>query len=125
MTMIGVCKGYPVISTLPGYVSLERRRILEAFGAQVVITLVEEGTAGAIRRAYQIYEESPDHYYMPNQFSNPNNWRAHYETTGPEIFAQTNGQITTFFRWHGNYGDFHGDINLSERKEPRYSYLWC
>jgi cysteine synthase B len=108
IAMIGASKGYRVVLTLPGCVSSERRRILEAFGAEVIITPPEESTDGAIRRAHQMLAEDPNKYYMPNQFANPNNWRAHYETTGPEIYAQTGGEITAFVAGMGTTGTLMG-----------------
>jgi cysteine synthase B len=108
LAMIGASKGYRVKLTLPGCVSSERRSILEAFGAEVEMTPAREGTDGAIRRAHEILKESPDLYYMPNQFANPSNILAHYETTGPEIFAQTEGKITAFVAGMGTTGTLMG-----------------
>ncbi|HZV81520.1 MAG TPA: pyridoxal-phosphate dependent enzyme, partial [Geobacteraceae bacterium] len=82
MAMIGAARGYRVKLVMPGCVSLERRRVLEAFGAELVLSPSEEATDGAIRLAHRILEESPDEYYMPNQYANPDNVRAHYEMTG-------------------------------------------
>lgn len=88
LAMIGAAKGYRVKLLMPECVSLERRRILEAFGAEVILTPEKERTDGAIRKAHQIINEQPDKYYMPNQFENENNVLSHYETTGPEIFPK-------------------------------------
>ena len=118
IAMIGAAKGYRVVLTLPGCVSSERRRILEAFGAEVVMTPACESTDGAIRRAHQILDRDPETYYMPNQFANPNNWRAHYETTGPEIYAQTNGQITAFVAGMGTTGTLMGVSAYLKEKDP-------
>ncbi|NLV46233.1 MAG: cysteine synthase family protein [Candidatus Hydrogenedentes bacterium] len=118
IAMIGASKGYPVMLTLPGCVSSERRRILEAFGAEVIITPPQESTDGAIRRAHQILEEDPERYYMPNQFANPNNCRAHYETTGPEIYAQTEGEITAFVAGIGTTGTLMGISACLKEKNP-------
>jgi ATP-dependent exoDNAse (exonuclease V) beta subunit len=81
---------------MPECVSTERRGILEAFGAEVILTPAKEKTDGAIRRARETIEKEPGKYYMPDQFSNENNVLAHYETTGPEIWSQTNGNIDVF-----------------------------
>jgi len=81
LAMIGAAKGYQVKLVMPECVSVERRHILEALGAEVVLTPAKEGTDGAIRRAHQIFNEDPDKYYMPIQFENENNVLAHYETT--------------------------------------------
>jgi len=81
---------------MPACVSMERRAVLSAFGAELVLSPFNEGTDGAIRLAHRIFEDSPDEYYMPNQYANPDNVRAHYETTGPEIYKQTDGEIDYF-----------------------------
>ncbi|MBL7215444.1 MAG: cysteine synthase A [Phycisphaerae bacterium] len=108
LAMIGAAKGYPVTLTLPGCVSSERRHILEAFGAEVVMTCPKQGTDGAIRKAEEMMAEHPDKFFMPNQFSNPNNPRAHYETTAPEIWEQTNGKIDIFVTGMGTTGTLMG-----------------
>ena len=108
LAMIGAAKGYRVKLTLPACVSSERRHILEAFGAEVIMTPANEGTDGAIRMAQQILEKEPNVYFMPNQFTNPNNPLAHYETTGPEIYKQTNGQIEFFVAGMGTTGTLMG-----------------
>jgi cysteine synthase B len=108
LAMIGAAKGYRVKLTLPACVSSERRHILEAFGAEVVMTPANEGTDGAIRLAHRIIENEPDKYFMPNQFENLDNPLAHYETTGPEIYKQTNGQIEYFVAGMGTTGTLMG-----------------
>ena len=108
LAMIGAAKGYRVKLTLPSCVSSERRHILEAFGAEVIMTPANEGTDGAILLAHKIVEKEPDTYFMPNQFANPNNPLAHYETTGPEIFKQTGGQIDYFVAGMGTTGTLMG-----------------
>ncbi len=108
LAMIGAAKGYRVKLTLPACVSTERRHILEAFGAEVVMTPANEGTDGAIRLAHKIVENEPDKYFMPNQFVNPDNPLSHYETTGPEIYKQTGGQIECFVAGMGTTGTLMG-----------------
>lgn len=108
LAMIGAAKGYPVTLTLPGCVSSERRHILEAFGAEVVMTCPKQGTDGAIRKADEMMAEQPEKYFMPNQFTNPNNPKAHYETTGPEIWKQTNGEFDIFVAGMGTTGTLMG-----------------
>jgi len=108
LAMIGAAKGYRVKLTLPACVSSERRHILEAFGAEVIMTPANESTDGAIRMAHRILEKEPDVYFMPNQFENPNNPLAHYETTGPEIFKQAGGQIDYFVAGMGTTGTLMG-----------------
>ena len=108
LAMIGAAKGYRVKLTLPACVSSERRHILEAFGAEVVMTPANEGTDGAIRMARQILEKEPGRYFMPNQFENPSNPLAHYETTGPEILKQAEGKIDYFIAGMGTTGTLMG-----------------
>jgi cysteine synthase B len=108
LAMIGAAKGYRVKLTLPACVSSERRHILEAFGAEVIMTPANESTDGAIRMAHRILEKEPDIYFMPNQFANPSNPLAHYETTGPEIYKQTTGQIDYFIAGMGTTGTLMG-----------------
>ena len=108
LAMIGAAKGYQVKLVMPGCVSVERRRIIEAFGAEVVITPAEEGTDGAIRRAWKLVEENPEKYFMPDQFSNPANIQAHYETTGPEIYHELDGKIDCFVAGMGTTGTLMG-----------------
>ena len=118
LAMIGAAKGYRVKLTLPGCVSAERRHILEAFGAEVVLTPPHEGTDGAIRKAHEIMAEEGERYFMPNQFANPNNCLAHYETTGPEVFAQTNGRIDAFVAGMGTTGTLMGVSRYLKEQSP-------
>ncbi|GAB5046615.1 PLP-dependent cysteine synthase family protein [Thermodesulfovibrio sp. TK110] len=108
LAMIAAAKGYRIKLVMPACVSVERRRILEALGAELILSPSEESTDGAIRLAYQIYEEAPELYFMPNQFDNEANIRAHYETTGKEIIEQTNGEITHFVAGMGTTGTVMG-----------------
>lgn len=118
LAMIGAVKGYKVKLVIPACVTPERRQILEAFGAEVLLTPGEEGTDGAIRKAYKILEEEPDKYYLPNQFENENNIISHYETTGPEIFLQTDGKIDTFVAGMGSTGTLMGVSQYLKEKKP-------
>jgi cysteine synthase B len=106
--MLGVAGGYRVKLVMPACVSMERRAVLSAFGAELVLSPFDEATDGAIRLAHRILEESPDEYYMPNQYSNPDNVRAHFETTGPEIYEQTDGEIDYFVAGMGTGGTLMG-----------------
>jgi S-sulfo-L-cysteine synthase (O-acetyl-L-serine-dependent) len=108
LAMVGAAKGYRVKLVMPECVSLERRKILEAFGAEVVLSPGKEGTDGAIKLAHRILEGSPEDYYMPNQFDNLSNIRAHYETTGKEIIEQTGGEIDMFVAGMGTTGTLMG-----------------
>ena len=119
VAMIGAARGYRVKLCMPECVSLERQHTLTALGAEVILTPAREGTDGAIRRAHQLLESSPDAYYMPNQFENPNNVLAHYETTGPEILAQTDGQIDAFVAGMGTTGTLMGVKMYLQEKKPQ------
>jgi S-sulfo-L-cysteine synthase (O-acetyl-L-serine-dependent) len=108
LAMLGASRGYRVKLVMPACVSMERRSVLEAFGAELVLSPSEEATDGAIRLAHKILAEDPDRYYMPNQYANPDNVRAHYETTGPEIFSQTSGTVDIFIAGMGTGGTLMG-----------------
>jgi cysteine synthase B len=118
LAMIGAFKGYKVKLFMPECVSMERRSILEAFDADVVLTPDKEGTDGAIRRADQFVQEHPDKYYRPNQFENPNNVLAHYETTGPEVFNQTGGDVDIFIAGMGTTGTLMGVGSYLKEVKP-------
>ncbi len=108
LAMVASAKKYRVKLTMPACVSIERRRILEAFGAELILSPSEEGTDGAIRLAHRILSEDTEKYFMPNQFDNEANVLAHYETTGKEIIEQTSGQITHFVAGMGTTGTLMG-----------------
>jgi cysteine synthase B len=118
LAMIGAAKGYQVKLCMPECVSTERQHILEALSAEVVLTPAREGTDGAIRKAHQLLDAEPDKYYMPNQFENENNVLAHYETTGPEIFSQTKGEIDVFVAGMGTTGTLMGAYKYLKEKKP-------
>ena len=106
--LIGAVKGYRVELAVPRNVSQERKRILQAYGAHVIYTDPLAGSDGAIREAHRRYEADPEKYFMPDQYNNPANWRAHYDTTGPEIIDQTKGRITHFVAGVGTSGTLMG-----------------
>jgi len=106
--MIGANRGYLVKLVLPANASLERKRILKAYGAETVFSDAAEGSDGAIRLCRQIYSADPDRYFYPDQYNNPANWKAHYEHTGPEIVRQTAGRLTHFVASMGTSGTFMG-----------------
>jgi S-sulfo-L-cysteine synthase (O-acetyl-L-serine-dependent) len=116
--MIGAALGYPVKLCLPESASHERKRILTAFGAELVITPGDEGTDGAIRRVREIVETNPDDYYYPDQYSNPANWQAHFRTTANEIWEQTAGAITHFIAGLGTSGTFVGTTRRLRELSP-------
>lgn len=118
IAMVGSARGYKVTLVMPECVSIERRRILEAFGANVILSPAGEGTDGAIREAHRKLEENPDFWFMPNQYGNKSNVMAHYETTGPEIWEQTGGEVTAFVAGMGTTGTLMGTGRyLKERNQ--------
>jgi cysteine synthase B len=87
---------------------MERRRVLEAFGAELILSPAEEATDGAIRLGHKIYDDDPGRYFMPNQFDNPSNFQVHYDTTAVEVLEQTDGRITHFVAGMGTSGTLMG-----------------
>ncbi len=116
--MIGANRGYRVKLVLPGNASPERKRILKAYGAEMVFSAAEEGSDGAIRLCREIYLEDPDRYFYPDQYNNPANWKAHFENTGPEIIKQTAGRLTHFVASMGTSGTFMGITRRLKRDLP-------
>ena len=106
--MIGAARGYKITLTLPKNASRERKRILKLYGADIIETDPMNGTDGAQLKAKELVAEFPDKYFYPDQYNNPANWQAHYETTAPEIWRQTNGRITHFLAGLGTTGTFIG-----------------
>jgi cysteine synthase B len=106
--MIGAASGYRVRLCVPDNVTPERKRILRAFGAEVVFTDPMQGSDGAILRVKAMYADDPERYFYPDQYNNPGNWRSHYDTTAPEIVEQTGGRLTHFVAGLGTSGTFVG-----------------
>jgi len=106
--MIGSVLGYPVELVIPANVSMERKQIIQAYGAKITYSDPLEGSDGAIRQCRKILEESPDKFFKPDQYFNPMNPQAHYENTGPEIYRQTDGKITHFLAGIGTGGTIMG-----------------
>lgn len=106
--MIAAARKIPVKLCIPDNVTPERKRILRAYGAEVVLTNPLEGSDGAIRMARQLNAEDPERYFYPDQYNNNANWMAHFDTTGPEIIEQTGGRITHFVAGMGTSGTFMG-----------------
>lgn len=106
MAMIGVAKGYKVVIVMPETMSIERRKLMEAYGAKIILTKGEEGMAGSVKLAKKLAKENG--YFMPDQFSNLSNVKAHYETTGPEILEATQGEIDAFVVGVGTGGTITG-----------------
>lgn len=120
--MIGAAFGYGVKLCLPDSASHERKRILSALGAELVITSGDEGTDGAIRRVHEIVASKPEEYFYPDQYSNPANWLAHYRTTAKEIWEQTGGSITHFVAALGTSGTF---VGTSRRLKELKPFIRC
>ena len=116
--MIGAALSYPVKLCLPDSASHERKRILNALGAELVITSGDEGTDGAIRRVHEIVASDPDKYFYPDQYSNPANWQAHYRTTAKEIWEQIGARITHFVAALGTSGTFVGASRRLKELNP-------
>lgn len=116
--MIGAARGYKVKLCLPENASAERKLILRAFGAELVLTNPLEGTDGAIREVRRMVAGEPDRYFYPDQYSNDSNWRAHHDTTAPEIIEQTAGRLTHFIAGLGTSGTFMGTGRALRRFNP-------
>ncbi|PYV19328.1 MAG: cysteine synthase [Acidobacteria bacterium] len=116
--MIGAARGYRVRLCIAANVSAERKSILRAYGAELIYTDPSESSDGAIRKARELYAESPELYFYPDQYGNDANWRSHYETTGREIYRQTEGRITHFVAGLGTSGTFIGSARLLKEMKP-------
>lgn len=117
--MLAAAEGFPVTLCMPENVSIERKRILQAYGANVIFTDPAEGSDGAIRYARELYAGSPDKYFYADQYSNDANWRAHYLTTANEIWDQTQGGVTHFVSMMGTSGTFVGTTRRLKELNPQ------
>jgi cysteine synthase B len=117
--MICAARGYKVKLCLPTNASIERKRILKAYGAELVLTPADEGSDGAIRRVREINSAEPDRYFYADQYNNDANWQAHYETTAPEIIEQSEGRITHFVTLLGTSGTFMGNSRRLRHELPQ------
>ncbi len=120
--MLGAAMGFAVTLCMPANVSIERKHILKAYGANIVYTDAGEGSDGAIRKAHELFSAEPDHYFYADQYSNDANWRAHYEATANEIWRQTEGRITHFVAMLGTSGTF---IGTSRRLKELNARIRC
>ncbi len=123
ISLVAACKGYRNVLTMSEGVSIERRRVLSALGSEIILTPQSHGTDGAIMEARRMHEEDPDAYYMPDQFNNPDNIRAHYTGTGPEIWEQTVGEIDHFVAGMGTTGTLMGISRFLKSKDPAISIV--
>ncbi len=119
LAMIGAVLGYPVELVMPANVSVERKKIIAAYGAKMIFSSPLEGSDGAIRRCRQILHETPERYFKPDQYFNPANPIAHYETTGPEIWHQTKGRISHFVAGIGTGGTIMGTGRYLKERNSR------
>jgi S-sulfo-L-cysteine synthase (O-acetyl-L-serine-dependent) len=119
LAMLGAALGLPVLLAMPSNVSPERKRILRAYGAQVEWTKPDESSDGAIRRARELAGNDPERFCYLDQYSNNANWRAHYETTGSEIWLQTAGLVTHFVAGLGTSGTFMGTTRRLKELNPQ------
>src|SRR5215467_15120905 len=116
--MIGAAEGFPVTLCMPENVSVERKRILFAYGAKIIYTDPADGSDGAIRAARELYSREPEKYFYADQYSNPANWQAHYHGTAEEICQQTDGRITHFVAMMGTSGTFVGNSRRLKELNP-------
>ena len=116
--MICAARGYRLKLFMPSNVSVERKRILNAYGAEIVYTDPMEGSDGAIRQVRELAEKEPETYFYGNQYDNPANWKAHYQTTAPEIFEQTEGKVTHFVAGLGTTGTLVGTARRLKELKP-------
>ncbi len=117
--MLGAAMGFGVTLCLPANASPERRRLLRAYGAEVILTDPGEGSDGAIARARQLAAEDPERWFYADQYSNDENWRAHYHGTAEEIWRQTRGRVTHFVAMLGTSGTFVGTSRRLKELNPR------
>ena len=121
--MIGAVKGYAVELVMPASASDERKRIIAGYGARIVLSDPLEGSDGAILVARQMLAAAPERYFKPDQYNNPANWRAHYDTTGAEILDQTGGRITHFVAGLGTTGTLVGTGRRLHAADPRIQVI--
>jgi cysteine synthase B len=116
--MLGAALGYPVKLVVPANVSVERKQLMSAYGAELVLSDPQEGSDGAIRICRELALQDPGRYYYPDQYNNPANWQAHYFGTGPEIWEQTKGEVTHFLAGLGTSGTFVGTSRRLKELNP-------
>jgi cysteinyl-tRNA synthetase len=118
LAMVAAVKGYRIVLAMPETASLERQKILKAFGAELLLTPGSKGTDGAIEEVYNLVRENPDLYFMPDQFNNPANPAAHQQHTGPEIYAQTEGKVSVVVVTLGTTGTAMGILQAMKERDP-------
>lgn len=118
LTLVGVQKGYRVICVMPENVSEERKKIVGAFGGEIVFTPAEESLSGSLRKMHEMTKSEPEKYFVVNQFANPDNPQVHYQQTGPEIWRDLNGDIDVFVAGIGSGGTLQGVGEFLKEKKP-------
>lgn len=122
LAFVGAARGYPVTLTMPDTMSLERRKVLKALGANLVLTEGPKGMFGALSKAEELVETDPKRYFMPQQFKNPANPRIHFETTGPEIWEDTDGNVDVLVSGVGTGGTITG-VSRYVKHEKRHPLI--
>ena len=123
LAIVAAVKGYRIVLTMPETASMERQKILRALGAELLLTPGALGTDGAIEEVYRLVRENPDRYFLADQFNNPANPAAHYRWTGPEIFEQTEGQVTAVVTTLGTTGTAMGILKAMKERDPRIQVI--
>ncbi|MSQ48613.1 MAG: cysteine synthase [Deltaproteobacteria bacterium] len=123
LALVGAVLGYPVELVIPENVSIERKKIIAAYGAKMIFSSPFEGSDGAMRMCRQILHEAPERYFKPDQYFNTANPQAHYETTGPEIWRQTQGQVTHFVAGIGTSGTIMGTSRYLKEQNPQIQII--
>ncbi len=118
MSLVGVQKGYPVICVMPENMSVERRKIIQAFGGEIVYTSASESLPGCLKKMQEIIMADPDKYFVADQFANPDNPDIHYSQTGPEIWEDMNGEVDIFVAGVGSGGTLQGIGKFLKEKKP-------
>lgn len=121
--MIAAAKGYRALLAMPANASIERKKILRAYGAQFLLTDPLEGSDGAIRAIRELHQKSPEKYFYPDQYSNDANWQAHYQSTALEIYDQVHGEITHFVAGLGTSGTFIGTTRRLKELDPLIRFI--
>lgn len=116
--MIGAARGYKIKLVVPANINIERRRTLRAYGAQLVLTDPLRGSDGASKVAYETFRDNPSAYFYANQYNNDANWRSHFQTTGPEVWEQTGGEVTHFVAGMGTSGTLMGASRFLKKQNP-------